>query len=120
MEINMENSSFAAETGFVSSSGNAVAVNGTAFQRVTMYCPPGIAALPVPGQRAVIFPCGGGTVCGGVQADTGGLMPGEVKLSSVGGAYIILKQNGEIELNGLRVSPDGTVLKKEGGKWIQK
>lgn len=111
---------YTAETGFITSSGDAVEVNGTAQQRAVMYLPPGVEALPAAGQRALIFPCGGGTVCGGVRADTSGLLPGEIRLRSVGGAKIILKQNGDIELNSVRITREGKILKKENGRWIQK
>lgn len=110
----------AAETCFVTSSGKTVSVNGTSQQRAVMYLPPGVEALPAEGQRAVIFHCGGDTVCAGVRADTGGLLPGELRLRSSGGAKLILKQNGEIELNGVRITADGRILQKENGKWIQK
>lgn len=120
MVIYMNDYQYMAETCFVTSSGETVTVNGTAQQRAVLYLPPGVEALPAAGQRAVIFPCGGDTVCGGVRADTSGLLPGEVRIRSLGGAKLILKQNGEIELNGVRITREGKILQKENEQWIQK
>ena len=50
-----------------------------------------------------------GSVCAGVQGDPGGLSAGEVRLCSAGGAQIVLKNNGEIWLNGLTITPSGEI-----------
>ena len=48
-------------------------------------------------------------VCAGVLADTSGLEAGELKLYSAVGARIVLKSNGDAEINGVRIGADGTV-----------
>lgn len=110
-----------AELGYVTSAGKVVTVNGTAQRQAELYLPPGFSSIPVPGQRVVVFECGTGAVCGGAQSDTEGLLPGEVKITSSGNGYIYLNQNGDVEINGIRITRDGKFLVQgDDGIWIQK
>lgn len=120
IEIIMNDYSYMAQTGFVTSSGGDVTVNAASNQKVSLYFPPGFSSLPSGGEKAVVFPSGGGMICGGVKADTSDLLPGEVRVYSAGGAAIVLKANGDIDLNGIKITRDGKVLRKENGRWIQK
>ena len=57
-----------------------------------------------------------GEVCAGVRAELTGLQPGELRLGREGGACILLRQDGSILLNGLVITPAGTILPTEGGE----
>ena len=43
-----------------------------------------------------------------------GLLPGEVRIEA-GGGYIHLHQNGEVEINSLRITRDGKLIEKWAG-----
>lgn len=72
-----------------------------------VFAPRGISYRPCEGDRALLIPVGGAEACAGVLCTAGDLEPGELRLSSAGGASIVLKNNGEILLNGLAITPDG-------------
>ncbi|HIR52518.1 MAG TPA: phage baseplate assembly protein [Candidatus Onthovicinus excrementipullorum] len=78
-------------------------------RRVEAYAPYGYTSLPPAGSQVLLIPCAQGSVCAGVQGDPGGLSAGEVRLCSAGGARIVLKNNGEIWLNGLTITPSGEI-----------
>lgn len=84
---------------------------------VDTYTPYGYTALPPSGARILLVPCAQGSVCAGVQCDLPtGLAAGEVRITSAGGARIVLKNNGEIHLNGLVITPGGEISTgKKGG-----
>ena len=79
-------------------------------RRVESYAPYGYSALPPSGERVLLLPYAQGTVCAGILCEPGGLHPGEIQICSAGGARIILKNNGEISLNGLTVTPQGELI----------
>lgn len=62
--------------------------------------PWGIASLPPNGSQAAVLSDGLTDVCLGSPQQPVSLLPGEVRLSSSGGAYILLRQNGEVVING--------------------
>lgn len=66
--------------------------------------------LPRDSDRLLILRCDGTDLCAGVACNTDGLLPGELRLGSPDGAYIHLCQNGEVVINGLRISPQGQIL----------
>ncbi len=79
-------------------------------QNVPLYAPAGLSSIPSPGAQVMLLPCAGETVCTGVRmTDLQGLQPGEIRLYSAGGASLTLKNSGEIELNGITITRDGTV-----------
>lgn len=79
-------------------------------QNVPLYLPAGMVSIPCQGAQVLLIPCAGETVCAGVRTeDTQGLLPGEIRLFSAGGASLTLKNSGEIELNGAAVAKDGTL-----------
>lgn len=83
---------------------------------VDTYTPYGYTALPPSGARILLIPCAEGSVCAGVQCELpSGLAAGEVQITSAGGARIVLKNNGEIRLNGIRITPNGEIVTKKEG-----
>lgn len=88
-----------------------LSANGSALHNdVPLYTPAGMASIPCQGAQLLLIPCAGESVCAGVRSeDAQGLLPGEVRLFSAGGASLTLKNSGEIELNGVTITKDGTV-----------
>ena len=84
--------------------------------RLPLFCPSGIRSCPKEGELGLLLPLGGGSALVGTAASTQGLEPGELALESGGGASILLKNTGDVILNGLIIRPDGTMVppQKEG------
>ncbi len=83
-----------------SSLGN-VAVNASLEHRdLPVVAPFGIVYNPPLGEKSVVLPVVGGQVCVGVVSPDMGLEPGELMLYSKGGASIVLKNSGEVIING--------------------
>ena len=72
--------------------------------------PYGYISLPAVGSEGRAVPDGEDRyLLAGIAADADGLEAGEVRISSAGGAYILLKSNGEVVINGLVIKADGTI-----------
>ncbi|MEF9852542.1 MAG: hypothetical protein RR787_00995 [Hydrogenoanaerobacterium sp.] len=75
------------------------------------FLPTGICALPKEGDEALLLPLDGGAVCIATLCPpkaAAGLLNGELRLYSQGGAEITLKNNGDVVINGLTIKPNGT------------
>ncbi|HIY08522.1 MAG TPA: hypothetical protein H9680_04215 [Firmicutes bacterium] len=77
---------------------------------------PGCAYQPREEDELLVVESERGEVCAGVRAELTGLQPGELRLGREGGACILLRQDGSILLNGLVITPAGTILPTEGGE----
>lgn len=110
-QLNQDKESGFSETGQVTiSSGNIFAVCGSMENRsFKIFSPYGISSLPPEGQQALLLNGTGGGYCVGFQNQTMGLEPGEVRISSLGGSYIHLRNNGEVDINGLVITSEGTI-----------
>lgn len=87
-----------------------VAASGAGETRDTpLYAPYGMASVPPEGSPVLLLPCEGQLRCIGTLCGAHGLEAGEVMLYSAGGARIVLKNNGEIDLNGLTIGKDGRI-----------
>ncbi|MEG0018328.1 MAG: hypothetical protein RSB36_03990 [Hydrogenoanaerobacterium sp.] len=76
-----------------------------------LFLPTGICALPKEGDEALLLPLDGGAVCIATLCPpkaAAGLLNGELRLYSQGGAEITLKNNGDVVINGLTIKPNGT------------
>lgn len=90
---------------------NSICTSGSAEKRyVPIYAPFGIESVPPLGSQVVLIENENGTACLGVLCNSQGIDDGELKLFSKGGAYIVLKNNGEIILNGARITKDGKFI----------
>ena len=85
------------------------AVGASEHRGVPVYAPRGIAYRPREGDRLLLISADGVPVCVGALSTTTNLLSGELMLYSEGGAEIILKNNGEISLNGLIITSDGRI-----------
>ena len=75
-----------------------------------IFAPRGVSYLPAAGDSVLLLPINGRDICLGVVAPTTGLEPGEIRLTSAGGASITLTNTGEILLNGAEITRDGRVI----------
>ncbi|WRS26862.1 hypothetical protein U6B65_11045 [Oscillospiraceae bacterium MB08-C2-2] len=94
--------------GHMLSSTTPVGVSSYAHAR--MFAPAGIDYLPKSSDKMLILPVDGVNLCLGAPCDTTGLAEGELRLRAKSGAYIHLKSNGEVVINGLRISAQGKIL----------
>lgn len=79
-----------------------------------VFAPRGIAYLPCEGDNVLLVPADGTEVCAGVLASSAGLRAGELRLTSSGGASILLDAEGGITLNGVYITKDGRILPPAG------
>lgn len=70
------------------------------FRDMPIVAPFGIAYNPPKDEQSVVLPIGNGCVCIGVVTQSKELNPGELMLFSSGGASIVLKNNGDVVING--------------------
>lgn len=70
------------------------------YREIKNASPFGIVSVPPIGAKATITPTDTGFVYTGVLNQSSNLEPGEVMLYSSGGANIVLKNNGQVLING--------------------
>lgn len=84
------------------------AVGESEHRQIPVFAPRGICYRPCEGDNLLLIPVDGADVCAGVLSGEN-LEPGELALSSAGGARILLKKNGDVVINGVVISRDGVV-----------
>lgn len=111
-QIIKEEKTPAVECGKVTMSANGtVEAASTGVERnVAFYAPYGYSFCVPKGERLLLTQGGGEQVCIGVESDSANVECGEIKITSLSGAYIYLKNDGSIELNGLTVSKEGKII----------
>ena len=88
--------------------GNAVETSShTRLANAPCVLPPGLSALPEPGDEVLMLPTADGYACLGVPAADA---DGGYTLSHPGGATIRLRADGSIELNGLLITREGALV----------
>ena len=96
-ETEENNTMGTAKTGVVTTGGGEISVCTELERRAPILSVPyGVAASVPQGREAVML----GGVCLGVVNHAEGLLPGELKLFSAGGAEIMLKLDGTVVING--------------------
>lgn len=101
-----------AEKGCVTMSSNQLETGSTVISRgIESYAPYGYkCSMPV-GEDVMIIPSDNGqAVIGTLSKPSKRLAVGEIKISSKGGATIILRNDGSIELNSLVIDRNGVIL----------
>ena len=83
--------------------GKVIVQNSNEYRNISVVSPRGINYVPVQGDRAVIIPVGEENICIGIIENNKDLEAGELMFSSLGGAKIILKNNGEVIINGTTI-----------------
>ncbi len=87
--------------GVTSSDMGTVAVDAELEHRnMPIVAPFGIAYNPPVNEKSVVLPLNSKGVCIGVVSPYKNLQPGELMLFSKGGASILLKNNGDVVING--------------------
>lgn len=88
-----------------SASDGRVQINASSdYAKIPIVAPYGIAYSPVAGEESVVLSAGGEDICIGTISKSESLSPGELMLSSSGGASILLKNDGNVYINGKKVS----------------
>ncbi len=78
---------------------------------VPLVCGVNISSIPVQGQEVVVLPAKDDEYyCIGQPLISKDICEGETKISSSGGAYIWLKSNGDIILNGVTITKSGKII----------
>lgn len=86
------------------SDGGELDASGSFLHSGLSLCAPyGYSAVPTKGDNAVILSASGEEHCIGVRFSADGLEPGEIRISSAGGASIELKNDGRVYINGKAV-----------------
>lgn len=99
-----------AEKGKVTLSDNQLEAGATVTRRnIDSYAPYGYKSVPPVDEDVIMLESNDGAVVLGALSKDENIESGEVKISSLGGAYIILKNNGDIVLNGLAIDSRGVI-----------
>jgi phage gp45-like len=92
------------------SSSQGIEAGATVNSRhINSYSPYGFESTPPVGEEVIIIPSSDGQVALGTKNAPSSLKSGEVRLSSVGGASIVLKNDGTIAINSLVIDKNGVV-----------
>lgn len=81
--------------------------NSDEYRDISIASPKGIAYVPSQGDKVAVIPIGEENICIGVIKEGMNLKEGELMLYSSGGAKIILKNNGEVVINGTTIPAIG-------------
>ncbi len=100
-----------AEKGSVTLSDSAQweASASAGVRNVNSYAPYGYHSAAPVGQEVILIPSSDGQVALGTKIDISSLEAGEIKLCSLGGASIILKNDGSVIINSLVIDKDGVI-----------
>ena len=99
-----------AEKGKVTLSDNQLEAGATVTRRnIDSYATYGYKSVPPVDEDVIMLESNDGAVVLGALSKDEDIESGEVKISSLGGAYIILKNNGDIVLNGLVIDSRGVI-----------
>lgn len=99
-----------AEKGKVTLSENQIEAGATVTRRnIDCYSPYGYQSVPPVDEDVLMLPSNDGSVVLGTLNKCNDVESGEIKIVSKGGAYIILKNNGDIVLNGLVINSGGVI-----------
>ena len=102
--------STSAELGQVISSGEQLTAAGSAEVRnIPMLVPYGVEGMPPKGENTMMIPCAQGAVCAGIIVNQMDIAEGEVRVFSMGGAEIRLKNNGDVVINGMVIDKTGRI-----------
>lgn len=106
----------AAEAGTVTIAGSTSLEASSTVRagEVLNYSPYGYSASVPRGEEILLLNGSSGAVSAGTRMKDSGLDAGEVALSSVGGAKIILKNDGSVEINGVVITKDGSIISTDG------
>ncbi len=96
--------SVSAEVSHVSNS-KIMVQSSNEYRDISVIAPKGISYIPELGDQTLVLAVGEKSICPGVIMENKNLQPGELMLYSAGGANIILKNTGEVVINGQTIAP---------------
>ena len=111
--LSKNNSSSRAERGSITISNNKSleACASASARNISVYSPYGYCALPPVGEEVIVIPSLDGQVALGSKSKEGDIISGEVKIQSLGGASILLKNDGSVVINGgLTIDREGNIV----------
>lgn len=94
----------------VSSDGCSEAAGTLRSRSAESYSPYGYSYCAPVGEQVLIVNSSSGAVSAGTKMKSSQLLQGEVSLFSLGGASIMLKNNGDVVINGVVISKDGRIF----------
>ncbi|MFR5875366.1 MAG: hypothetical protein ACLUFN_02625 [Eubacterium sp.] len=78
-------------------------------RNINSYAPYGYNSLAPVGEEIILVPSSDGQVAIGTKNDSTSLESGEIKITSKGGASIILKNDGRVIINSLEIDKNGVI-----------
>lgn len=105
-----------AEAGTVSVGGESVIKTTSTLQsaEVHNYAPYGYSAYAPDGEEILLINSAGGTAGAGTRMKNEKLSSGEIAITSIGDAKIMLKKNGDVEINGFVFTKNGKIKNQKG------
>ncbi len=92
-----------AKADIVSTQNGKVTTNGSYISGAYIIAPYGVMSVPPKNAKTVLVNTSGDNFCMGVRLDTANLKAGEVRLCSLGGACVELKNDGNVYVNGRQI-----------------
>lgn len=92
--------------------GRVEAVSTGVERDVEIYSPFGYCFSLPKGSEMLLVQSADGQAAIGVKHSAENIFPGEIKISSPSGAYIYLKKDGSVVINGLEIGKDGVINDK--------
>lgn len=104
------------EVGMVTNSNNSIINTSSTVSSngVLNYSPYGYSFSAPTGEEVLLINSSLGTVGAGTKMKNQNLSSGEISISSIGGAKIVLKNDGTVNINGIVITKDGRLLNKKG------
>jgi len=108
--------SAAAEAGTVTIGGtdSLEAASTVRAREICHYAPYGYCSAVPGGEEILLINGSAGAVSAGVKMRNANLKPGEICIRSLGGAEIVLKNDGSVIINGVTFTKEGAVINADG------
>ena len=110
--LEKENAGISAERGYVSMNkdGRIEAASSVNSRDTAAFSPYGYTAAVPRGEEVLLIPSNDGQVVIGTKSESKALEAGEIKIASLGGASIVLKNDGSVIINGkLTINREGVI-----------
>lgn len=98
----------------ISQEGFLCVSDGEEIRNLPLFGPPGYRAVPPEGAEAFLVSTAQGYLCAGTLS-LQNTFPEEIVIANQSGARLRLCENGDIELNGVRITREGVLLPQEKG-----
>lgn len=99
----------------LSSAEKTEAASSLTSRNLTSYAPYGYSFCAPAGEEVLMLNTMSGVSCAGTKMKNSFLAGGEISLSSLGNAKIILKNDGSVQINGVTFTSGGKIYDESGG-----